>query len=305
MPFKLTILGSNSAIPAYGRNHTAQLLRIKKHLFLIDCGEGTQLRLSRVRARISRISRIFISHLHGDHYLGLIGLISSMHLQRRVRPLIVYGPKGLAEIITIQLKYSETVLNFQLEIRELNPREQELLFEDDILSIHSFPLNHKIDCCGFLFREQPKSRRINKEILPRDLGPKNLAELKKGNDILDESGKVIHKNEDLTLPPKKSRSYAYCSDTAYTKELVDVVKEVDLLYHESTFLDDRAFWAKETYHSTAKEAASFASEAKVDQLILGHFSARYRELEPFLEEARGVFPNSYLAIEGESFEIAE
>lgn len=303
MTFQLTILGSNSAIPAHGRNHTSQVLIVNNEHFLIDCGEGTQLQIARYHCKLSKINHILISHLHGDHYLGLIGLISSMHLQGRKKVLTIYGPPGLSEIITIQLKYSQTVLNFPIDFRELK-NDGELLFQNFSMQVDSFPLNHRIPCFGFLFREKPKPRKIVKEKLPSWVSAKEFNLLKAGKDITDPKGKIIsYKN--LTLPPKKSRSYAFCSDTRYMPELKNILKKVDLLYHEATFLNENLQWAESTYHSTTTEAATLAKEAKAGKLLIGHFSARYKDLSPFLTEARSIFPNSELALEGSVHQIKE
>ena len=305
MSFELKILGSNSATPAYGRHHTAQLLKIRAHNFLIDCGESTQTQLTRYKCKTIRINHIFISHLHGDHYLGLMGLIFTLHLLQRKDDLYIYGQRGLQEIITTQLKYSDTSLNYKIHFHELRTDKPELLFEDKYLTVESFPLNHRIACCGFIFKEKPKPLRLNKEKLPENLTLAQIGTLKKGEDVLSESGDLIYKNSDLTLPPRKSRSYAYCSDTKYDESIIPIIKGVDLLYHEATFLQEKAFWAEQTFHSTTEQAAGIAKAAKVKQLVIGHYSARYKDLTPFLEEAKSVFDNTYLATEGESIHIPE
>lgn len=305
MSFSIKILGSNSATPAYDRHHTSQYLNIQKHYFLIDCGEGTQMQLQRYKCRVLKVNHIFISHLHGDHYLGLMGLLFTMHLLKRSSDLHLYGPRGLDEIISLQLKYSDSVLNYNLIFHELNPNVPDLIFEDKILEIHSFPLNHRIPCTGFLFREKPKPVRINKEVLPEDLPLQQIARLKKGLDVEDEDGKLLFKNEELTLPPRKSRSYAYCSDTKYDESIIPIIKHVDLLYHEATFLKEKAIWADKTYHSTTQQAGEIAKAAKVEKLIIGHYSARYKDLKPFLEETKQYFKNTVLAIEGDQIEVLE
>lgn len=304
MTFILKILGSNSAAPAYNRHPTSQLLHIQQDYFLIDCGEGTQMQLSKYKVKFVRIGHIFISHLHGDHYLGLVGLLSTMHLNKREEDLYLYGPAGLVDILSLQFKYSDTRLNYKIHFRELKP-VAEVIFENDYLTIETIPLNHRIQCTGFLFKEKPKKRRLNKEVLPPNLLLQHIAQLKKGKDIFDEEGNVLYRNEELTLPPRKSRSYAYCSDTKYNEWIVPQIQGVDLLYHESTFLDDQAGRAAETYHSTAKQAALIAQKANVNQLILGHYSSRYKDLLPFVEEAKSVFPNSVLSIEGEEISLEE
>lgn len=305
MSFELTILGSNSATPVFNRHQTAQVLKIENEYFLIDCGEGTQMQLQRYHHKLNKINYIFISHLHGDHYLGLVGLISTMHLFGRTKELHIFGPPGLNDIITIQLKYSETVFNYSVKFTELDTERQYEILDLDRLSVETIPLIHRINCCGFLFREKPKKHRVRKELLPEDISLAAIADLKNGRDILNENGEVILKNEEATYPPKKSRSYAYMSDTACSDRFIDLVRNVDLLYHEATFLDELKERAKQTFHSTALEAAEFASRANVGRLIIGHFSSRYRELNPLLEEAQTVFRQSYLAIEGHVFTITD
>jgi ribonuclease Z len=305
LPFEIKILGSSSATPVFNRNPSSQLLNIDHDLFLVDCGESTQLQLNKYKVKFNKIDHIFISHLHGDHYLGLVGLISTMHLHGRKKDLYLYGPPGLDEIITIQFKYSETFLNYKIIFKELETEKIAIIFETDHLTVETIPLKHRIKCCGFLFKEKPKRKRINKENLPPEILLLEIVELKNGNDIYDENGNIKFKNEDFTLPPRKSRSYAYCADTIYTESFIDQIKNIDLLYHESTFLHELKGRAIETYHSTAIDAATIALKANVKQLLLGHFSSRYKEIEPLLVEARTVFPNTYLAIEGETFNIRD
>ena len=305
MGFELKILGANSAKPAYNRNQTSQLLTVQNELFLIDCGEGTQLQLSHYKIKVSRIKHIFISHLHGDHFFGLIGLISTMHLQRRATPLNLYGPPGLAEIITMQLKVSGTVLSYPLHFNEINPEKSCRVFENDKITIQTIPLIHRIPCVGFLFREKIKPRRIIKEKIQKEFSLVDMVSLKNGEDIMDENGSVIYKNTDYTLPPKKSRSYAYCSDTRYHEGIISHIKGVDLLYHEATFLSDREQRAEETFHATARQAALIAKKAEVGQLLIGHYSSRYRDITPFEAEAKQVFDNTILAIEGETIYIED
>ena len=305
MSFKLTILGSNSATPAYGRHHTAQLLTVHNQNFLIDCGEGTQERLAKFKNHPYQIDYIFISHLHGDHYLGLMGLIFTMHLMRRSKDLTIFGQRGLKEIIMTQLKYSDSTLNYNLVFRELDATKSELLFESKTLEIRSFPLIHRIPCSGFIFKEKPKPYRINKETLPEKFSLVNIANLKKGEDIYNEDGTMAYKNAELTLPPRKSYSYAFCSDTLHTESIIPYIKEADLIYHEATFLDEKKKWADLTFHSTTKQAASIAKKAEVGKLIIGHFSARYKDLTPFLMEAQEVFPNTQLAYEGDEIKLRD
>ena len=303
MPFELTILGSNSAIPIHGRHHTAQYLKIQNHNFLIDCGEGTQLQLQRYGLKSQRLNAIFISHLHGDHYLGLLGLLSSMHLQGRTRELYLFGPPQLSDIITTQLRYSQTTFRYPVHFQPLDMNEHQVIFENKKLTVTTIPLQHRIPCVGFIFKEKPHPLLINKEKLPADINYKELAGLKEGVDILDSSGNIKYKAKDLTYKRKKSRSYAYCSDTLYLPELAKSLKGIDLLYHEATFLTEKELKATKTFHATAGQAAQLAKDADVGKLIIGHFSARYRDLTPLKEEARKTFKSSYLAIEGHTFSI--
>jgi ribonuclease Z len=272
---------------------------------MIDCGEGAQMQLMRLQANFHRINHIFISHLHGDHYLGLMGLLFTMHLQRRVNDLHLYSHRGLDEIITTQLRYSRSSPNFKIIFHLLEKGVREIIFEDDTLTVETIPLSHRIRCSGFLFREKSKPRRIDKTKLPPGLLIQQIAGLKNGHDIRNEDGAILHTNESLTLEPRRSRSYAYCSDTAFNERLALQLKDVDLLYHEATFMTDEESKAHDTLHSTAKQAATVAKLANVNKLLLGHFSARYKDLAPVLEEAKVVFNNSELAVEGQEFIIQE
>lgn len=303
MSFSLKILGSNSATPAYGRHHTAQVLNVGRHHFLIDCGEGTQERLVKYKVHTWKINHIFISHLHGDHYLGLMGFIFTMHLLKRNHDLHLYGQRGLEEIILTQLKYSDSKLNYKIIFHELNTEAETVIFEDAKVSVSSFPLDHRIPCCGFLFKEKSKPYRINKEKLPADIPLKAIAALKKGKDYEDGDSGIVYSKKELTLPPRKSRSYAFCSDTKYCEKIIPIIRKVDLLYHETTFLKGKEQWAELTFHSTTEQAGLIAKQAKVGKLISGHYSARYRDLEPFFSEVKTIFPNSQLSIEGETIEI--
>lgn len=305
MSFKITILGSSGALPAYGRFPSSQWIEIQNHHFLLDCGEGAQMQLMKYQANLHRISHIFISHLHGDHYLGLMGLLFTMHLHRRTGDLHIYSHRGLDEIITTQFRHSRSVPSYKIHFHELEENKREIILENTVLTVETIPLRHGICCSGFLFREKVKPRRINKEKLPQGLLLQQLAGLKRGDDIIDESGNILYTNEELTLPPKHSRSYAYCSDTAYHEDIIPQIREVDLLYHEATFTTDEEAKARETRHSTARQAALIARSACVGKLLLGHFSARYKDLTPLLEEAQHVFPHTAAAIEGETLTLAE
>lgn len=298
-------MGSSGALPAYGRFPSAQWVEIQNHHFLIDCGEGTQMQLMKYQANFHRISHIFISHLHGDHYLGLMGLIFTMHLHHRANDLHVYSHQGLDEILTTQLRYSRSAPSFRIYFHRLEKNSTEVIFENDKFAVETIPLIHKVPCSGFLFREKPKPRRINKEKLPEGLPLHQIASLKKGLDVTDDHGNIIYRNEDLTLSPRKSRTYAYCSDTAFNRNMIHQIKNVDVLYHEATFTDEEREKAHETQHSTAREAAMTAHEANAGKLILGHFSARYRDLEPLLTEASQFFSNTDMAAEGKIYNIED
>lgn len=305
MAFKITILGSSGAVPAYGRMPSAQFLEVENNYFLIDCAEGAQLQLMRYELNMHRIDHIFISHLHGDHYLGLMGLIFTLHLNKRKSDLHIYSHKGLDEIITLQLKYSKSSLNYKIVFHLLTPGKKEIIFEDKFVTVETIPLLHKLDCSGFLIREKQKPRRIDKEVLPQNLSILQLNKLKSGEDIVDDEGNIVYKNEALTLSPRKSRSYAYCSDTQYFEAIVEQIREVDVLYHEATFMEEDADKALETRHSTVKQAATIALKAQPVRLLIGHFSARYKDLLPVIDEAKRVFQNTHLALEGETFTIED
>jgi len=301
--FSLTILGASGAVPVYGRFPSSQYLVIQNKHFLIDCGEGCQLQLARYEIPIHKIDHIFISHLHGDHYLGLTGLLFSMHLQKRKADLHLYSSPGLNEIILLQLKYSRSVLNYSLHFHSFDPTQKYQLLENDALTVETIPLFHKLPCAGFLFKEKPKQRRLDKEKLMKGMLLQHIVALKTGQDVFDEQGKLLYKNEDFTLAPKRSLSYAYCSDTAFFEPIIEQIDEVDLLYHEATFMDEEEAKANETKHSTARQAAEIARRSRAKRLLIGHFSARYKDLEPLLAEAKSVFENSSLAIEGQTFTI--
>ena len=259
----------------------------------------------RFQANLHRINHILISHLHGDHYLGLMGLIFTMHLLRRTNDLHLYSHRGLDDIITAHLRHSHSTPSFKIIFHQLEKDLQETIFEDDALLIQTIPLTHKIRCSGFLFKEKIKPRRIDKNKLPEGLLLQQIANLKKGHDVVDKNGTIIYKNEDLTLPPRRSRSYAYCSDTAYNESIIELIRGVDILYHEATFGIDELSKASETQHSTAAQAATLAKKAEVHKLLIGHFSARYKDLTPLAEEARNIFQPVELAIEGGVFSIQD
>ncbi len=303
MIFEISILGSSSATPIYQRHPTAQVVKVHERIFLVDCGEGTLIQMNRFKIRFHKINHIFISHLHGDHYLGLLGLISTMHLQGRINELHIYCQKELKEIVDIQLKYSETTLRYPIHYHFLDADKDELIYSDEDTEIHSISLKHRIPCTGFLFREKPRLRKLVKSMLAQYSIPLSAYDsLKNGEDYTSETGKLIA-NAELTTDPRVPRSYAFCSDTIYDERLISVVKNVDLLYHEATFMNDKSERAAETFHSTAEQAASIALKAEVKRLIIGHFSARYKNLYPLLEEAKAIYPNVTLALEGDRFLI--
>ena len=303
MIFEVSILGSSSATPIYQRHPTAQVLNIHERLFLVDCGEGTLIQLNRYKIKFHRINHIFISHLHGDHYLGVLGLLSTMHLQGRTIPINLFCPPQLKEIIEIQLKYSETILRFPINYYLLDSKNREVIFSDDDIEVSTIILNHRIPCTGFLFKEKPRFRKLIKDQLQKYSIPVTAyQDLKNGLDYVDQNGRVIA-NSIVTSDPRKPRSYAFCSDTCYDENILPTINMVDLLYHEATFLSDKEERAKETYHSTAAQAATIAKKANVSRLIIGHFSARYKNLYPLLDEAKEVFAETTLAMEGDVFSI--
>ncbi|RKD13862.1 ribonuclease Z [Pelobium manganitolerans] len=303
MKFEVTILGSSSATPIFHRNPTSQILNINDKLLMIDCGEGTQQQMLRYGIKYHKIDHIFISHLHGDHFFGLVGLISSMHLNGRTKPLYLYAPAEIKEILEIQFKHSGTQLKFPIEYHFTQTNEAEIILDNNGFTVQTFVLNHRIPCTGFIFREKERLRKINKALTEELNVPQQYFQLlKKGIDFIDEAG-VRHKAKDLTFEPDVPRAYAYCSDTLADGSYNVHLENVDTLYHESTFMHDMADRAKETFHSTAREAAELAKSQHVKKLLIGHFSARYRDLSPLLLEAREIFPNTFLAQEGETFLI--
>ena len=298
---KLTILGCNSGVPRENSQTTSQIIEIGNSLFLIDCGEGTQNQIRKQKIKFSRIKQVFISHLHGDHFFGLIGLISSFRLLGRTSNLDIYGPKGIKEIITLQLKYSQSWTNYQITFHELSSLESELIYENDFIRVFTIPLKHRIYTNGFLFKEKKGLRKINIDMVNKyNISTSDFENLKKGKDLILDDGNIIN-NELITLPPSKPMSYAFCSDTSYHEDLVDIITGVDVLYHESTFLNTHQELAKLTRHSTASDAAKIAKKARIKNLILGHFSARYRDKKDFLNEAKVHFENVELAEDGKIF----
>lgn len=301
--FELLILGSSSAAPTSYRNPSAQLLNIAERFFLIDCGEATQIQLRKFKAKFQKIDHIFISHLHGDHFFGLPGLLSSMHLLGRKQKITIYAPEELKDIIDKLNSVSETRLNYEVKWNFTKNDKLNLLFEDEKTEVFSFPLKHRIFCTGFLFKEKPLLRRIDKFLLEKNnISIADIQKLRLGEDVFNENGIKI-KNKTVTIDPEPCRSFAYCSDTIYDEDLVQYIKKVDLLYHESTFLNDKIKRAAETFHSTAEQAAKIAAKADVNQLLLGHYSARYSDTEVFVNEASPFFKNLILANEGKRIKI--
>lgn len=298
---KLSVLGCYAATPRSFTNPTSQVLEIKNHLFLIDCGEGTQVQLRRNKIKFSKIRHIFISHLHGDHFFGLVGLISTFRLLNRDTDLHVYGPKGIKQIITLQLKLSNSWTNYPLYFHELDSKKPELIFEDEKVSVETIPLKHRVYTNGFLFREKPGDRKllINKAV-EYNIDVSLYKSLKKGKDVVSEDGKLIE-NHLVTSDPNPPKSYAFCSDTAFDTSIISQIKNVSVLYHESTFLEEQAELAWPTKHSTAKQAATIALKAEVGKLLLGHYSTRYPNINLFRQEAESIFPQVELTDDGKVF----
>ncbi len=300
---KLTILGCYAATPRTISNPTSQIIEIKNRTFLIDCAEGTQVQLRKSKVKFSKINHIFISHLHGDHFYGLVGLISTFMLLNRKNDLHVYGPKGIKEIILLQLRASESFTGYNLYFHELTSKESITIFEDDRVVVKTIPLKHRVYTNGFLFQEKNIERKLNIEAVEKyNIDKVYFNKIKYGGDITLDNGQIIT-NAALSFPPVASKSYAYCSDTQYHEEIIPIIQDVDCLYHESTFLENELHLAEKTMHSTAIQAATIASKAQVKKLILGHYSTRYGNLELFKQEAQTVFQNIELADDGKEFNL--
>lgn len=297
----LTILGNNSAIPAFDRNPTSQLLTTPEEGFLIDCGEGTQLQMSKFKIRRSKINHIFISHLHGDHYFGLVGLLTSMSLMQRTQDLHIHAPAPLEEIINLQFKAADTHMTYPLHFHPLT--NEGIIVDGKKIQVQCFNVQHRIDCWGFLFREKKNPRKINAaNAFAKNIPTSFYEKLQQGMDYTDEGGVTI-RNEEVTVPATPVRSYAFCADTIFDKGLAEKVKGVDLLYHETTYLKDQHERAAARFHSTTIQAAEIAKLAGVKKLLIGHFSSKYETLEEFLAEATEVFENTELAIEGVCYPV--
>lgn len=298
IPFELTILGTSSALPTSKRYPTAHVLNICERFFLIDCGEGTQIQLRKYSVKFSRINHIFISHLHGDHYFGLIGLLSTFALLGRQNDLHIYSHSELPEILKAQLEYLHNDILYKIIWHPLNFKRKMVIVDDEKVTVTSFPLKHRIPCCGFLFTEKPGLKNIIKEkIAEYQIPVREIQFIKNGADFIDQSGRIIL-NQELTLPLKPQRKYAFCTDTLYLPKLKDILEGVDLLYHEATYDKKMQKRAKETFHSTAEQAAMLAQNCNAGQLLIGHFSARYKDTSLLIEEATNVFPSTVVAEEG-------
>ena len=300
---KLSILGCYSATPRIIAHTTSQVLETRGHVFLIDCGEGTQIELRKHKIKFNQIKHIFISHLHGDHYFGLIGLISTFNLLNRDTNLHIYGPKGLKEIITLQIKLANSWTNYKLIFHELHSSSSDLIFEDEKISVHTIPLDHRIYTNGFIFKEKPFNRKLDiNKVEDLNIDKAYYRKLKQGEDVINEKGEII-RNELVTILGRSTKSYAFCSDTAYCESIIPIIFGVDVLYHESTFLEEHANLCFKTKHSTAKQAATIALKANAKQLILGHYSTRYGSLNGFKSEASIIFKDVLLSDDGKVFDF--
>lgn len=304
MSLNLTILGCHSATPRVNAHPTSQYLEINNRHFLIDCGEGTQRQMRKYKIGFSKINHIFISHLHGDHFFGLIGLISTMGILNRDKELHIFGPKGIKEITTLQLRLSKSYSKFDIIFHELTSKESELIFEDENVIVKTIPLTHRVYTNGYLFTEKEKPRKLNLENVQQypEIETCDYHNIKAGKNYVLENGEVIE-NDELTLPSPASKSFAFCSDTSYKPDIVPLIKNVDLLYHETTFLSDREDLATKTRHSTAKQAAQIADLANAKQLVIGHYSSRYTNIDLFKKEAQETFKNVVLAVAGKNISL--
>jgi ribonuclease Z len=299
--FKVTILGNNSAVPAHDRHPTSQVVNVNDALYLIDCGEGTQMQMQLYKIKRARINHIFISHLHGDHYFGLIGLLTSYGLMGRTEPLQVYSPTGLQQIVQLQLDVANVVLPYELSFIELT--QSGVILQTNKIKVTCFATNHRITCYGFRFDEVKNPRSINPDICKEyEIPAAYYTKLQQGEDYEKRNGLTI-KNEWVTTATTGIKSYAYCADTKYDESIIPFIQDVHLLYHETTYLDALQDKAIERYHSTSKQAATIAVKANAKQLIIGHFSSKYKDLNEFEIEAKSVFENTNLALEGMVFEV--
>ncbi|MEO6219604.1 MAG: ribonuclease Z [Ginsengibacter sp.] len=292
----VTILGNNSAVPAHNRHPTSQVIQTQNHKFLVDCGEGTQMQMTTYKIKPGRINHIYISHLHGDHYFGLIGLLTTLGLNNRTLDLHLYAPEMLKEIINLQFKMANAQLPYNINFHPL--QSEEILFEDKTIEVECFKVKHRIECWGFVFREKKNIRKIDAQQVARYSVPSSYYErLQEGHDYISSLNEII-KNDLLTIPGHHPKSYAYCADTRYFEPIAEKIKDVDLLYHESTYLHDLEEKASARFHSTSKQAAMIAKKANAKRLLLGHFSSMYNDIEIFKTEACEIFENTECAHEG-------
>ena len=304
MKFSVTILGSGAALPTSNRKPTAQYIECRGRKILIDCGEGTQMQFRKLGIKFQRIEHILISHLHGDHYFGLVGLLSTMHLLGRKKAIDIYAPKELKTILENQLNYGGSRLAFQINFHEVSTEESGVLFKDDKMSIEHFPLSHKVPTSGFVIRERQKERKLIGELVQADkIKIEHFKSLKQGEDVVDENGEIIKANK-YTQPADPAKSYAYCSDTRYFEKVIPFIKNADLLYHEATFTEEFSDRAKSTMHSTAKQAAKIAMLAEVKRLLMGHLSARYESGEKHVEEAKEIFAQCEVVEDGNVYDLS-
>lgn len=301
--FELNILGCGSALPTTRHLATSQIVNLRDKLYMVDCGEGAQVQIRRMRLKFSRIGHVFISHLHGDHCFGLPGLISTLGMLGRTGDLVVHGPNGIDRFLRPILDLFCKGLPYEVRFNVIDTERHELVFEDRSLRVYSIPLRHRLPCCGYLFAEKEKEAHIVREMTDFYQVPVRMMQaIKRGEDFVTPEGEVIP-NARLTRPADPSRRYAYCSDTAFHPAIVPYIEGVDMLYHEATFAEQDLPRAKETFHSTARQAAEIARMAGVKRLIIGHYSARYEDTEPLLQEAAAVFPETSLAREGMRIEL--
>ena len=304
MSITLTILGCHSATPRINAFPTSQYLEINNSHFLVDCGEGTQRQMRKYKVGFSKINHIFISHLHGDHFYGLVGLLSTYGILNREKELHIYGPKGIKEVTLLQLKISQSHAKYKMIFHELTSKKSELIFEDDKVSVSTIPLTHRVYTNGYLFTEKEKPRKLNMLNIGGypEIGKADYLNIKAGRDFTLASGEIVP-NAELTINPPKPLSFAFCSDTSYKPDIVPIIKNTDLLYHEATFLADREDLAKKTKHATSKQAAQIAKDANVNQLVIGHYSGRYKDISLFQKEAQEIFENTELAEPGKVFTV--
>jgi ribonuclease Z len=304
MSITLTILGCHSATPRINAFPTSQYLEINNSHFLVDCGEGTQRQMRKYKVGFSKINHIFISHLHGDHFYGLVGLLSTYGILNREKELHIYGPKGIKDVTLLQLKISQSHAKYKMIFHELSSKKSELIFEDDKVSVKTIPLTHRVYTNGYLFTEKEKSRKLNMLNISGypEIGRADYLNIKAGRDFILASGEIVL-NTELTINPPKPLSFAFCSDTSYKPDIIPIIENADLLYHEATFLSDREDLAKKTKHATSTQAAQIAKDANVNQLVIGHYSGRYKDISLFKKEAQEIFKNTELAEPGKVFSV--